>query len=169
MKGLLFLLSIGGLLLSACGDPAQRVDGIDQNSPVDVINTSGLPPSDNATDNVPDTVKRCYQYTQNRDTIYLQVLQTGKGITGTMQYHLYEKDRNDGVINGTAVGDTLVVDYTFQSEGTVSTREVVLVKKGSGYMIGTGKMKEQSGKMVFEDRAKLKFEEPTLALTSCIE
>ena len=37
-----------------------------------------------------------------------------------MLYQLKEKDRNDGTLQGTINGDTLIADYTFSSEGMLS-------------------------------------------------
>ena len=54
-------------------------------------------------------------------------------------------------------GDTLLADYTFQSEGTESVRQVAFLKKGDGFVEGYGDVEDQGGKMVFKNTAMLDF------------
>lgn len=75
----------------------------------------------------------CYQYAANKDTIRLHVNRTGEKVSGTLLYSLYEKDRNQGTIAGTLKGDLLLADYTFQSEGMTSVRQVAFKRKGNGW------------------------------------
>ncbi|MNE98222.1 hypothetical protein D3C80_1967130 [compost metagenome] len=62
-------------------------------------------------------------------------------------------------------GDTIIAEYTFDSEGMRSVREVVFVKRADGNIYeGTGEVMEKGGKMVFKDRSTLKFS-PAMVFT----
>lgn len=107
----------------------------------------------------------CYQYIKNRDTASLKLNITGEELTGELNYKLFEKDSNTGKIAGEMKGDTIIAEYTFDSEGMRSVREVVFVKKDDGNIYeGTGDVIEKDGKMVFKNRSALKFS-PTMVFT----
>jgi hypothetical protein len=109
-------------------------------------------------DKVPDNVVAgCYAYTKGRDTVMMSMQIRGKEVSGDLTYNLYEKDRNVGSIAGELIGDTVLVDYTFNSEGSKSVRQVAFLKKGDQLTEGFGDVAEQGGKMVFKDRSKLQF------------
>ena len=100
----------------------------------------------------------CYVYTKNRDTASLKINIEGEELTGELDYKFFEKDSNKGKIAGEIKGDTIIAEYTFDSEGMRSVREVVFVKKDDGNIYeGTGDVIEKGGKMVFRDRSALKF------------
>lgn len=100
----------------------------------------------------------CYEYIKNKDTATLKIYIEGEELTGNLTYKLFEKDRNTGTIAGEMKGDTIIAEYTFDSEGMRSVREVVFVKKDDGKIYeGTGEMIEKSGKMMFKDRSGLQF------------
>jgi len=107
----------------------------------------------------------CYVYIKNRDTASLKINIDGEELTGELDYKLFEKDSNKGKIAGEMKGDTIIAEYTFDSEGMRSVREVVFVKKDDGNLYeGTGEVMEKGGKMVFKDRSALKFN-PTMVFT----
>lgn len=112
----------------------------------------------------------CYKYTSAKDTVLLQMEKTNDEVAGTLSYNYFEKDKNDGTFEGKMIGDTLFADYTFGSEGSVSVREVMFVKKGDKFVEGFGEVEEVNGKMKFKDNAKFTLNE-TLALqkTNCDE
>ena len=83
----------------------------------------------------------CYQYATAADTVRLTLVHMGETITGMLLYQLKEKDMNAGSIKGTMKGDILVADYTFKSEGTVSTRQVAFKKNGNTFTEGFGDFK----------------------------
>jgi hypothetical protein len=107
----------------------------------------------------------CYIYIKNRDTASLKLNITGEELTGELNYKLFEKDSNTGKIAGEIKGDTIIAEYTFDSEGIRSVREVVFVRKDDGNIYeGTGDVVEKDGKMVFKDRSALKFS-PTMVFS----
>src|SRR4051812_12325347 len=105
-----FLLLFASVMLMACqtNQPAQKVE--EQSTTV-------------------PTAQTCYTYTKNKDTASLSLISTGAIVTGELTYRLFEKDSNTGVLKGEMRGDTLVADYTFNAEGTQSTRQVAFLKK----------------------------------------
>ena len=107
----------------------------------------------------------CYVYINNKDTASLKINIEGEELTGDLNYNLFEKDRNKGTIAGEMKGDTIIAEYTFDSEGLRSVREVVFVKRIDGNIYeGTGEVIEKGGKMVFKDRSALKFS-PSMVFT----
>ncbi|MCJ8163401.1 hypothetical protein MKJ04_01005 [Pontibacter sp. E15-1] len=113
------------------------------------------------------SVTSCYQYLQGNDTVSLRLVQTGLLVTGDLTYNLFEKDKNRGTIKGAFAGDTLFADYTFQSEGMESVREVAFLKQNSALAEGYGEIKEIDGKMRFTDKSQLSFEHVQLRIIPC--
>lgn len=105
----------------------------------------------------------CYKYTSAKDTVLLQMEQINDEVAGTLSYNYFEKDKNDGTFEGTMMGDTLYADYTFNSEGSVSVREIMFVKKENKLVEGYGDVEEVGGKMKFKDNAKFTLND-TMAL-----
>ena len=62
-----------------------------------------------------------------------------------------------GTIQGTMRGDILVADYTFNSEGTKSVRQVAFKKVGTTYVEGYGEAVDENGVMKFKDITSLNF------------
>lgn len=111
--------------------------------------------------------KECYEYAKNKDTIQLKLIIKNKSVSGEMSYKLYEKDKNEGVIEGTMVGDTLFADYKFISEGVESFRQVAFVKKNGTIVEGYGEVEERKGKIVFKNKKALKFSSMVLNEIPC--
>lgn len=111
-----------------------------------------------ATNEKPEHSINCYQYIKNKDTASMQLRTNGEEITGFLDYHIWEKDANKGTLSGEMKGDTLIAEYTFDSEGLRSVREIVLLKKDGKFYEGYGPVKEDNGKYRFENRAQLKFD-----------
>lgn len=102
-------------------------------------------------------VKECYEYTQKKDTIQVNILVQGENVSGDLIYKLFEKDQNIGKISGTISGDTLNATYTFMSEGKESMRQVVFLRKNKTLLEGYGESEEKDGKMVFKSMKDLNF------------
>lgn len=102
-------------------------------------------------------IYECFVYKMKKDSAFMHINVADSIVTGELAYAFFEKDRNLGRIEGKMIGDTLLVQYTFVSEGTESTREAAFLKKGSGWVQGFGEVKDTAGLMVFKDRSKLRF------------
>lgn len=100
----------------------------------------------------------CYAQVKHRDSTYLDLHTKGEQVTGTLNISLYEKDRNSGTVSGLVKGDTLLLDYTFQSEGTQSVRQVAYLHKDGKLIEGFADVQEQNGKTSFKSLSDLKFD-----------
>ena len=87
----------------------------------------------------------CFQYISEKDTIKLTTHIDGTNITGTLNYSLFEKDKNSGTIDGEIRDNLIIAEYTFQSEGQTSKRQVVFKNTDEGWKEGFGEMKEVDG------------------------
>ena len=103
------------------------------------------------------TSQTCYKYAKNGDTATLTLMTSGNVTSGKLNYKLREKDSNTGIIKGEMRGDTLLADYTFNSEGTESVRQVAFIKKGDQLLEGFGDVEQKNGKMVFKDTPTLTY------------
>lgn len=99
--------------------------------------------------------KACYSYDQNGNAISIQIETTGEDVFGAMAYSLAEKDKNAGFLKGKWEKDILLLNYTFQSEGTQSTRQVAFQLKDNQLIEGYGEMTEEGTK--FKDVSQIKF------------
>jgi hypothetical protein len=111
---------------------------------------SNLPPKD-------QKAPECFTYLNNKDTVYLQISEAYNMITGLLLYKYYKKDQNLGTIQGKMIGDILLADYSFKSEGKSSVRQVAFKRKGSDFIEGYGDVMTVSGKTVFKNVNTLKF------------
>lgn len=103
--------------------------------------------------------RTCYARMHNRDTTTLELLMKGEKVTGTLNVSLYEKDKNTGTVEGLVKGDTILLDYTFQSEGMQSVRQVAYLQKDGKLMEGFGDVQELNGKTSFKSLKDLKFDD----------
>ncbi len=112
----------------------------------------------------------CFRSVSGKDTVELKVETFPNVITGTLSYRYHEKDANTGDIEGIRMGDTLLADYTFVSEGVKSTRQVIFLLKSNSAIEGYGEMMEEDGKMMFKSLSNIDFTKSTpLQIVSCIE
>lgn len=103
--------------------------------------------------------RTCYVHYENRDSIYLDLHTKGEQVNGTLNISLYEKDRNTGTVSGIVKGDTILLDYTFQSEGMQSVRQVAYLQKDGKLIEGFADVQEQDGKTSFKSLSDLKFDD----------
>lgn len=103
--------------------------------------------------------RTCYVHNENRDSIYLDLHTKGEQVSGTLNISLYEKDRNSGTVTGVMKGDTILLDYTFQSEGMQSVRQVAYLQKDGKLIEGFANVQEQNGKTSFKSLSDLKFDD----------
>nr|WP_121269250.1 hypothetical protein [Pedobacter schmidteae] len=161
MKASIFLIGLA-VCLAACTSENKNKQTGDSTEVIAVDTTfTATNPKKSSSD--------CYVYIKNRDTASLKIKMEGEELTGELNYKLFEKDGNTGKIAGEMRGDTIIAEYTFDSEGLRSVREVVFVKKADGNIYeGSGEMMDKGGKMVFKNPSTLKFG-PTMVFipTSC--
>jgi hypothetical protein len=106
------------------------------------------------------TAKQCYQAIIEQDTITLSAtINSVNQFEGELDYSYYQKDKSFGTLLGNVKGDTIFADYTFESEGKTSVRELVFLKKGpNSFVEGYGPVLETNGKIVFKDKSQIKFD-----------
>lgn len=152
MKKVLVLFAGLTAMMAACTN---------NNAEKNIKDTSGMIALDTTftpANPVPENSSNCYLYAANKDTASLKLQIKGEELTGELNYNIFEKDVNKGTIAGEMKGDTIIADYTYDSEGLRSVRQVVFLKKEGKLYEGYGEMEERNGKFSFVNRAKLKFD-----------
>jgi hypothetical protein len=143
MSKFLFILIGFGLALAACNSNSTEQANTDS-AMTDSTTVSG-------------PQQYCYNYIKDKDTAKITLMSSGVITTGELSYHLDGKDKNNGVFEGELHGDTLIAEYTFNSEGKESVRQVAFLKKGNQLFEGFGDQQEKNGKMMFTNTSKLTF------------
>ncbi len=82
---------------------------------------------------------KCFLATDSKDSLLLSYEDNLGTITGKMRYKNFQKDSSFGDISGLIDGDTLKLNYLFQSKGSTSSREVWFLKKENQLLEGIGK------------------------------
>lgn len=116
--------------------------------------------SQESTENVTPSMlsySTCYSYTNNKDTVLLKTTSVKDTVTGTLSYNYYQKDKNNGKIEGQMKGDLLIVDYLFLSEGVQSIRQIAFKKIGNTLIEGYGEVEDKNGKTIFKNTDSLIF------------
>ena len=121
------------------------------------ITDTSLPVIDTAAEVKTGEGTSCFAYLQDRDTVMMKLHLAGNAASGTLVYNIYEKDKNTGTFNGLLMGDTLLVSYSYLSEGVRSVRQVIFLVKGNVLLQGSGSMKDQNGKLIFSNRNDINF------------
>lgn len=112
---------------------------------------------------------QCYAYNANGSKIELQMNTNNKEVTGTLTYELKEKDSNKGTFVGTINNSILIAQYTFQSEGTESVREIAFLIKDNQLIEGYGDVVTEGNTTKFKDKSALKYSSNMpLVKTACI-
>lgn len=117
----------------------------------------------NATDTIvtsakPFALAGCYEMTFKKDSAFLDLQLDDTLVKGELTFNLFEKDKNTGTIQGVLRNDKIFADYTFQSEGVTSVREMILQIKDGTLLQAYGDLKEENGKLVFVDQDKLQYQ-----------
>ena len=154
-----FILAVFVLTVISCSNSNMQEDA--SAASTDTTNTDSLVAAS------AQPAPSCYQYVNDRDTVLLSISGEAITVTGLLSYNYYQKDKSSGGIQGNMFGDTLIADYTFQSEGATSIREVAFLKKDSSFAEGYGDVEEKDGKMVFKNRNTIQFTGKPLKKTEC--
>jgi hypothetical protein len=143
----IFLVALTAMAIAACNNDGQTKD------------TAGVTDSIATAKHdrqIPDT--QCYSSMNGKDTVLLKLEKLPNATTGRLIYKLYEKDANEGRLDGKLKGDTLIADYTFKSEGNESVRQVAFLIQDTIATEGYGEMVEKEGKMIFKNPASIAFD-----------
>lgn len=138
-------MSMSKYLFSSCLFLALISCNNESGKSADTTMDSGAP-----TEPVPGAPNRaCYAYT-GKDTLQMRLFYEGERVWGNLYIHRQGKDYNNGMIDGKLVGDTLYGEYRFVGEGIPSSRPVVFLKKGEGFVEGYGELVTENGKTSFK-------------------
>ena len=99
----------------------------------------------------------CYLSASDMDSASLKLNVNGNVVTGELKYDRYQKDKNSGMLEGTIKDDLIIADYTFQSEGIVSVREVVFKITDESLLEGFGDIVMKGDTARFKDKTRLSF------------
>lgn len=135
---------------------------------------SGQSDADNSTagqtQNTMIAKNSCFISASSTDTVWLKIEVFPNVVTGILKYQFFEKDQNQGTIDGHLEGSILYADYTFQSEGSISVREVAFLLESDKVTEGFGEVEVKDGKQVFKDRSSIIFSDGlTFNRIDCIE
>ncbi|RYF96505.1 MAG: hypothetical protein EOO02_22050 [Chitinophagaceae bacterium] len=108
------------------------------------------------------STKTCYVAADGKDSAFLAInTYADRAVTGQLDI-LYEDHRNNtGSFTGSFKGDTLFVQYRFQSDKTartVFTNPLAFLKSGDSLILGTGKIMKNLGRVYLDEKQGLDFE-----------
>ncbi len=147
MKNIIFLTF---LLLSGCNSQSSE----DKSESI-IKDTSSALEKDVK---LPLIISGCYAYIAKKDSALLNLNISGNNISGKLNYSLYEKDGNRGTINGSIQESLVIADYTFQSEGMTSVRQVVFKIHGDSLIEGFGDTDVKGDTAKFKNISLLQFQ-----------
>ncbi len=101
----------------------------------------------------------CYMGILKKDTVRMKVEVFENVVIGTLSYKPYEKDSNTGEFEGQLIGDTLIADYKFVSEGIISVRQIKFLIKNNFAREGHGEMIEKNDRMEFKNINEVVFDD----------
>lgn len=97
----------------------------------------------------------CYEYNSNGNNITMEITEVNDKVMANLNIAYAEKDVNQGKFVGTLNGDKLIGTYTFNSEGTESSREMAFLVKDDQLIEGYGDLNEDGTK--FKDVNTVKY------------
>lgn len=122
-----------------------------------VQDTVGFVDEPSVADSTLAATSGCFMEAIGKDTLFVQFTDNLGTVTGKMHYKNFEKDSSFGDILGSKDGDTIRVDYTFQSEGETSTSEIWFLHKDGKLYEGIGELDKETGTR-YADPKNVKFE-----------
>lgn len=145
MKKMLLFIAAASMFMTSCESDSKKQGTLDSSIMSDHVEKYTKP-------------DECYIYNKDKDLATLRIYGTGENkVLGQLTYSLDGKDKNSGPIYGIVKGDTIIVDYKFQSEGVYSKRQVVWVKHGGALVEGVGDVYQVNGDVKFKNISKLTF------------
>lgn len=94
-------------------------------------------------------------YDQNNTRIEIKLQLIKKKASRTIEYALAKKDRNTGTFEGTFENNILIADYTFQSEGKKSVRQIAFQLQDDQLVEGYGELTADGTNFI--DISKIRF------------
>lgn len=135
------------LLIGSCNDKGKTSSSVLQDSAI-ITKTAG----------VDTAVSGCFSQVVRNDTALLEVENNKGNVTGVLTYNYYQKDRNDGTLQGEQTGDIIKGWYLFKSEGVMSVRQVSWKINGNELWPAVGDVTEKNDTTVFAQPGKLRYD-----------
>lgn len=139
----LIVLSFVALTMLNCKNKEQKVENSNA-SPQEVAKETPTPLD-----------LGCYVFDDGKNTVSLEITENGKEIKGNLTYNLAEKDKNSGNFKGELQEGILIANYTFQSEGKESIRQVAFKVDGDKLIEGYGDLNNDG--TAFKDLSNIHF------------
>ncbi|HUM65242.1 MAG TPA: hypothetical protein PLV32_05330 [Chitinophagaceae bacterium] len=141
-------LTVLAILLSSCNDEASTSENgamQDTTKALELVKSDTVPTG-------------CFIQINGKDTANLQLEAKANGVSGSLSYRIFEKDRNDGTVQADLAGDIIRGWYLFKSEGVVSVREVAWKVNGDELLPATGELTQRNDTTLFAKPDNLKFD-----------
>jgi hypothetical protein len=107
----------------------------------------------------PNSLSGCYVSQLKQDVYTLILKSTDENtVTGKISFNNFEKDSSSGSFNGTFDNNILLGNYSFDSEGMHSNRQLIFKKVDAGFVEGFGEVKSLGDSEVFADLNKITYE-----------
>ena len=108
----------------------------------------------------------CYVFDDGKNVVSLEITENTAEIKGNLIYDFAEKDKNSGNFHGKLKDGILIADYTFQSEGIETTRQVAFKVNNNTFIEGYGELNNEG--TAFKDTSNLSFtSDMPLTKTDC--
>lgn len=146
------IMVIAIFLAAGCNPSSENVDTSKTAKDTTSIDSTSL-------NNVFTGLAGCYVSTIKKDTANLKLNLNKEDVSGNLVYKRFETDGNVGTIKGKVKDSLIIADYTFQSEGVTSVREVVFKIQGEKLIEGYGDITMKGDTARFRNVSALKFQE----------
>lgn len=120
-------------------------------------NTVGL----NKTEKQKPNSTTCYRAIDEKDTANLKLELLGKdSVSGNLTINYLKKPKNKGSFKGIVIGDTLFVDYTFDTGNKFIKYKnpLALLKRNGNLILGVGVIRTYLGRSYLDKKEKINFE-----------
>jgi hypothetical protein len=142
-----FILILGGLvILNSC----EKNDGKQLNVENRKPDTLAISSNERNQIVLTENVDYCYMNVIAKDSTFLSYKISNGQVSGKLIYKNFEKDSNFGDVTGKVAGDTLKLNYKFNSEGVNSEREIYFLQDSGVLLEGIGEYSDPSAsKLVY--------------------
>ena len=107
-----------------------------------------------------DSIVGCYVAHLQKDIYTLVIQSEEKGaVFGMLAYNNYQKDSSSGSFEGTFTDGILLGNYSFDSEGMRSDRQLIFKQVDGNFIEGFGDVKMVDGKEVFVDTNNINYDQ----------
>ncbi len=104
-------------------------------------------------------IEGCYAAITGKDVYTLDIQSVDEGrVTAFLSFKNFEKDSSSGSLVGTYANDILLGDYSFESEGMSSVRQVIFKKTPDGFIEGFGPVTYSGNRSAFADITDVSYE-----------